>query len=71
MGLGFFVLRRNGVTLIGHTGEQAGFRSFMYANPARRTAVIMCVNTTNEVHPAESGKAFQRVVAAATGLLAQ
>jgi hypothetical protein len=31
----------------------------------------MCVNTTNEVRPVESGKAFQRVVAAATGLLDQ
>jgi CubicO group peptidase (beta-lactamase class C family) len=71
MGLGFFVLRGNGATLIGHTGEQAGFRSFMYANPVRRTAVILCVNTTNEVRPVESEKAFQRVVAVATGLLAQ
>jgi len=71
MGLGFFVLRGNGATLIGHTGEQAGFRSFMYANPARRTAVILCVNTTNEVRPVESEKAFQRVVVAATGLLAR
>lgn len=71
MGLGFFVLRKNGATLIGHTGEQAGFRSFMFLNPARRSAVLMCVNTTNEVQPAESGKLFQEVVAAATGFLAQ
>jgi CubicO group peptidase (beta-lactamase class C family) len=70
-GLGFFVVRRNGVTLIGHTGEQAGFRSFVYLNPGRRTAVIMCVNTTNEVRPGESATAFRAVEAAAAGLLAQ
>jgi CubicO group peptidase (beta-lactamase class C family) len=59
------------VTLIGHTGEQAGFRSFVYLNPGRRTAVIMCVNTTNEVRPDESATAFRAVEAAAAGLLAQ
>jgi CubicO group peptidase (beta-lactamase class C family) len=70
MGLSFFVLERDGKRLVGHTGEQAGFRSFMFLNPATRAGVILCVNTTNDVHPTESGTAFDRVLEAAAALLA-
>ena len=34
MGLSFFVLDRDGQRILGHTGSQAGFRSFYYFNPA-------------------------------------
>ncbi len=54
-GLSFF-LRHDGETLlVGHTGEQAGFRSFVFLNPRTSVAVIAAFNTTNEVHPRESG----------------
>ena len=46
MGLSFFGTRRDGVTYLGHTGSQAGFRAFMYFDPAKRTAVVVAFNTT-------------------------
>lgn len=56
MGLSFFVLDRGGTRLLGHTGSQAGFRSFYYFNPATKTAVIAAFNTTNEVAPATTAQ---------------
>ena len=70
MGLSFFVLEHAGKKLIGHTGEQAGFRSFVFLNPLTRTAVIVCVNTTNDVRPQASDQTFQRVLEAGARLLA-
>jgi CubicO group peptidase (beta-lactamase class C family) len=52
MGLSYFVLDRNGVRLLGHTGSQAGFRSFFYFNPANGMAIVAAFNTTNSVAPA-------------------
>ncbi len=69
MGLGFFLLPAGRDTLVGHTGEQAGFRSFVYFNRQTRTGVIGVVNTTNDARPDESGRAFRRALVAATGLL--
>jgi CubicO group peptidase (beta-lactamase class C family) len=54
MGLGFFVLDRGGTRIIGHTGSQAGFRSFYFFNPATKAGVIAVFNTTNEVTPANT-----------------
>jgi len=67
MGLSFFVMDRNGTRLLGHTGSQAGFRSFMYFNPATTTAVIAAFNTTNYASPATS--LYQRVQESALALL--
>ncbi len=69
MGLGFFLTTVEGTRLIGHTGEQAGFRSFFYLNPLTRTAVIGVVNTTNDARPEASGRAFREALAAAAALL--
>jgi CubicO group peptidase (beta-lactamase class C family) len=52
MGLSFFVLDRTGTRILGHTGSQAGFRSFYYFNPVTKAAVIAVFNTTNEAAPA-------------------
>jgi len=52
MGLSFFVLDRNGQRILGHTGSQAGFRSFYYFDPANGMAVIAAFNTTNTSSPA-------------------
>lgn len=54
MGLSFFVIDRNGTRLLGHTGSQAGFRSFYYFNPVTKTAVIAAFNTTNDAAPASA-----------------
>lgn len=69
MGLGFFTLDAGGTMLIGHTGEQAGFRSWIYFNPATRAGVIACVNTTDDARPEASGRAFRAALIAATTML--
>jgi CubicO group peptidase (beta-lactamase class C family) len=52
MGLSFFVIDRGGSRLLGHTGSQAGYRSFYYFNPATKAGVIAVFNTTNRAAPA-------------------
>jgi CubicO group peptidase (beta-lactamase class C family) len=54
MGLSFFILDRDGRRILGHTGSQAGFRSFFYFEPRSRNAIIVAFNTTNYVAPASS-----------------
>jgi CubicO group peptidase (beta-lactamase class C family) len=67
MALSFFVVHRGSATLLGHTGSQAGFRSFLFFNPMTRTAVIAAFNTTNEATPARA--AYTRMYEAALALL--
>jgi CubicO group peptidase (beta-lactamase class C family) len=67
MGLSFFLIRRGDQQLAGHTGSQAGFRSFFYFNPATSVAVIVALNTTNYANP--DNAAFQRMHTAARDLL--
>jgi CubicO group peptidase (beta-lactamase class C family) len=52
MGLSFFVVKEGNRTLLGHTGSQAGYRSFMYFNPSNSMAIIAAFNTTNQASPA-------------------
>jgi CubicO group peptidase (beta-lactamase class C family) len=56
MGLSFFVLDRGGTRILGHTGSQAGFRSFYFFNPVTKAAVIAVFNTTNEAAPAAAAQ---------------
>jgi CubicO group peptidase (beta-lactamase class C family) len=56
MGLSFFVLDRGGKRILGHTGSQAGFRSFFYFDPVTRVAVIAAFNTTNGSSPASAAQ---------------
>jgi CubicO group peptidase (beta-lactamase class C family) len=56
MGLSFFVLDRGGTRILGHTGSQAGFRSFYFFNPVTKTAVIAVFNTTNDAAPATAAQ---------------
>jgi CubicO group peptidase (beta-lactamase class C family) len=67
MGLSFFVRDRNGQRLLGHTGSQAGFRSFFYFDPANGMAVIAAFNTTNFAAPATAAQ--RRMQEAALDLL--
>lgn len=52
IGLSFFLepqrIAADTVTLVGHTGSQAGFRAFVYWNPRTRAAVIAAFNTGND-----------------------
>ncbi|HVX39788.1 MAG TPA: serine hydrolase domain-containing protein [Gemmatimonadaceae bacterium] len=70
MGLSFFVLKRGGTTFVGHTGEQAGFTSFMYLNPATSDGVIAAFNTLRYVPRTPAGTAaFQAIREAALELM--
>ncbi len=48
VGLGFFSLEHEGRRIVGHTGDQAGYRSYVYFDPAASTGVILVFNTTND-----------------------
>ena len=54
IGIGFFVLNQNGRRILGHTGSQAGFRSFYYFDPVTQMGVIAVFNTTNYAAPASA-----------------
>jgi CubicO group peptidase (beta-lactamase class C family) len=67
MGLSFFIRDRNGQRVLGHTGSQAGFRSFFYFDPVSGNAVIAAFNTTNTTTPASAAQ--RRMQEAALDLL--
>ncbi len=69
MGLGFFIDNVSGTRLIGHTGEQAGFRSFLFFNPVTRAGVAGVINTTDEARDQDSGRAFMAALRAAQDML--
>ena len=71
MGLGFFLYDLNGRKLMGHTGDQGGFRSFMAFDPASGQGVIGVVNTSNDADPQASGRGFTSLFRSALTLLAQ
>jgi CubicO group peptidase (beta-lactamase class C family) len=48
VGLGFFSLEHEDRRIIGHTGDQAGYRSYVYFDAAASTGVILVFNTTND-----------------------
>jgi CubicO group peptidase (beta-lactamase class C family) len=45
IGLGFFIVNKGGVRLIGHTGSQKAFRSFVYIDPVTQAGVVLVMNT--------------------------
>jgi CubicO group peptidase (beta-lactamase class C family) len=70
MGLSFFIRPRpGGGRVIGHTGSQAGFRAFVWFDPAGGDAVIAVVNTDNAAQPRESAAGWTRVMDSAIALL--
>lgn len=48
VGLGFFSLEHEGRRIVGHTGDQAGYRSYLYFDPAASTGVILVFNSNND-----------------------
>lgn len=45
IGLIFFVSERDGMKLVGHTGSQAAFQSFLYVDPRAKSAAIAALNS--------------------------
>jgi CubicO group peptidase (beta-lactamase class C family) len=70
MGMSFFILWRRGTRFVGHTGSQAGFRSFFYINPAARAGVVAAFNTTNLVRGDSSDAGFRAIRDSALALIA-
>ena len=64
MGLGFFLFERGGRTLVGHTGDQGGYRSLLYLDPERRVAAIGVWNTDNPADGRASAERLKRAQAA-------
>ena len=69
MGLSFFGVKRDGMTYLGHTGSQAGFRAFMYFDPTKRTAILVAFNTTKGRSTQGARDAQKAMMDAAFGLL--
>jgi CubicO group peptidase (beta-lactamase class C family) len=69
-GLSFYLYRRPGTTVVGHTGEQSGFRSFFYFDPVTTAAVLGVLNTTDEARPDQSNDGWNRLTHQAVALVA-
>ncbi|HYC33650.1 MAG TPA: serine hydrolase domain-containing protein [Gemmatimonadales bacterium] len=54
VGLGVFSLDADGRRIIGHTGDQAGYRALLYVDPDRHTGLVLVFNTTREGAAADS-----------------
>ena len=61
MGMSFFSSTPNGTSIVGHTGTQAGFRSFFYWDPATRAAVVAAFNTIDYADNAKYEAGFKVV----------
>ena len=72
MGLGFFLVEKGGVSLVGHTGSQRAFRSFFYLDPRTQAGVIAVFNTAptdDPRNPTDAGPAKPRIGLLFGGLL--
>jgi CubicO group peptidase (beta-lactamase class C family) len=70
VGLSFFVRRETGGRrIVGHTGSQANFRSFLEFDPERRTAWAMVFNTSVDDGPDPGAAELDLLLAAGRRLL--
>lgn len=74
VGLGYFIEQRGDVRLIGHTGSQAGFRSFFWIHPESGLGIIANFNTApgTETGPGvrpNLGRIFQGMLDRFAGLV--
>jgi CubicO group peptidase (beta-lactamase class C family) len=49
VGLSYFLTDDGTTQVIGHTGSQAGFLSFLWVNPATKTGIVVALNTNSAV----------------------
>jgi len=61
MGMSFFSATPGGTSIVGHTGTQAGFRSFVFWDPATRAAVVAAFNTIDYADNARYEAGFKAV----------
>jgi hypothetical protein len=61
--MSFFKAKSGGVTLVGHTGSQAGFLAFMFLNPATGAGIIAAFNTASDLPEGKEPDAFHRIFA--------
>jgi CubicO group peptidase (beta-lactamase class C family) len=61
VGLSFFSLRHGQTVFVGHTGNQAGFRAFLFLNPKSGAGVIAAVNTDSDLPPLSRPTPYQQV----------
>jgi CubicO group peptidase (beta-lactamase class C family) len=61
VGLSFFLFPSEGTPVVGHTGEQAGFRSFIYVNPQNGMAIIGALNTVDEARAEQSAAGWAKL----------
>jgi len=54
-------VHRDGVTFVGHTGSQAGFRGFLFLNPATGAGVIAAFNTDSELPSGDESATVTRI----------
>ena len=71
VGLSFFLFDEGGSRLVGHTGDQAGFRSFLYLNPRTSAAIMGVINTGNEVDPDGTAARWNEMNRAARAVIAR
>jgi len=69
MGLSFFLLEPGERSIVGHTGQQAGFRSLIFLEPKSGTAVIAATNTINRARGAASSADWRTLTQAAASSL--
>jgi hypothetical protein len=62
-------MQRDGTTILGHTGSQAGFHAFMYFDPVKRTAVLVGFNSATARSTSGARTAQKAMTEAALGLL--
>jgi CubicO group peptidase (beta-lactamase class C family) len=70
VGLSFFLFDDRGTPLVGHTGDQAGFRSFLYLNPRTGAAILGVINTGNDADPAGTSARWNEMNRAARAVVA-
>ncbi len=72
IGLAYFLIERNGIGLVGHTGSQRAFRSFFYIDPVSKAGVIAVFNTApvdDPRNPTDQGPDKPRIGMVMSGLL--
>jgi CubicO group peptidase (beta-lactamase class C family) len=69
IGLSFFMMPRNGVDFVTHSGSQAGFRAFIAINPNTGAGGIFAVNTGSLLPPVASHPTIRTAMEAVLSLL--
>jgi hypothetical protein len=55
------MVKRGQTTFVGHTGSQAGFRAFLFLNPATGAGVVAAFNTDSDLPRGSGPSALQRI----------